>query len=99
MWPWSGCSIPAMHASTVLLPVPDAPNKPSEFPLWSSSSTSTVNSRRLFKILALSMMLALREDVHQPRKGQGHREKRHEQRHHRGQAEALQIDPELNRHA
>src|SRR5580765_836150 len=88
-----------MQARTVLFPAPEAPNNPRELPLSRSNETLTAISRRFFTMCALSMALALGQDMHEPRKREGGREEYHEQRHDRGQAEALQVDPKLNRHS
>src|SRR5215470_10494039 len=97
--PLSGSSIPAMHARTVLLPEPEAPNNPSDAPSSKSRETSTMKSRRCLIILALSMAPPLRQHMDQPGKGQSDSEKRNQQGHHRGQSKALKIYPELYRHS
>src|SRR2546423_14455365 len=88
-----------MQASVVLFPAPEAPNNPNELPVSSSIETLTVISRRFFMICALNMASALRQDMHEPWKWQGGREEYNEQWHHCGQAEALQVDPKLDRHS
>src|SRR4029077_15919755 len=91
--------MPAMQASTVLLPAPEAPNKPTELPASSSSMTSTWRSRRFLMMCALSMAFFLGQHMHQPGQRQSHGQKYDEQRHYGGQSKALQIHPELHRHA
>src|SRR5262249_61500477 len=88
-----------MQARTVLLPAPEAPNRPTEFPWSSSRETSTVSSLRFLMIRVLSMTLTLSQHVNQPRKRESNGEEHYQQRHHRGQAEALQIHPKLYRHS
>src|SRR5579864_5657601 len=97
--PSSGASIPAMQARTVLFPVPDAPKSPNDCRGGNSSETSTLKSRRCLTTWALSMAPPLRQHVNQPGKRQSYGEKRDQQWHHRGQAEALQVDPQLHRHS
>src|ERR1700740_1326269 len=91
--------MPAMQASTVLLPAPEAPNNPTELPASSSSVTSIWRSRRFLMMWALSMAFSLGQHMHQPRQRQSHGQKDNEQRHHGGQSKALQVYPELHRHA
>src|ERR1041385_6254945 len=91
--------MPAMQASTVLLPAPEAPNKPTELPASSSSVTSTWSSRRFLMMWASSMASSLGKHMHQPRQRQSHGQKDHEQRHDGGQSKALQVHPQLHRHA
>src|SRR5215471_11599944 len=88
-----------MQASTVLLPAPEAPNKPTEFPCPSSSEKSTVISRRFLTIRVLSMTLTLCQDVNQPGKRESDGKEHHQQRHNCRQAKALQIHPKLHRHS
>src|SRR5579875_220661 len=99
MCPESGSSMPAMQASTVLLPAPDAPNKPTDSPGPSFSEKLTVKSRRCFLNCASSMESALRQDVSEPWQRQSDREKDHEKRHYGGQSKALQVSPQLYRHS
>src|SRR6476469_7286013 len=91
--------MPAMQASTVLVPAPEAPNRPTEPPASSSSATSTWRSRRFLMMWALSMAFSLGQHMHQPRQRQCHGKKDDQQRHDGGQSKALQIYPELHRHA
>src|SRR5712671_5508367 len=88
-----------MQARIVLLPMPDAPNKANEEPRSRFNLTSTVSSRRFLMMWALSMALTLGEHVNHPGKRQGRNEEYHKQGHYRRQAKALQIYPELHRHA
>src|SRR5215510_582329 len=88
-----------MQARTVLLPAPEAPNRPTEFPWSSSRETSTVSSLRFLMIRVLSMTLTLSQHVNQPGKRESNGDEHYQQRHHRGQAEALQIHPKLYRHS
>src|SRR5205807_8138921 len=97
--PPSGSSTPAMQASTVLLPAPEAPNNPNEQPCSNSSETFTLSWRRCFMTWALSMASALGQDMHEPGKWQGYGQEHHQQRHYSRQAKALQVDPELDRHS
>src|SRR5689334_1058757 len=91
--------MPAMQASTVLLPAPEAPNKPTELPASSSSDTSTWISRRFLMMRALSMAFSLGQHMYQPRQRQSHGQKDHQQRHDGWQSKALQIHPQLHGHA
>src|ERR1041385_7993164 len=91
--------MPAMQASTVLLPAPEAPNKPTELPASSSSVTSTWRSRRFLMMWALSMAFSLGQHMHQPGQRQSHSQEDDKQRHYGGQSKALQIYPQLYRHA
>src|SRR5436309_9511743 len=88
-----------MQASTVLLPAPEAPNRPSEQPWSNSMATLTWSSRRFLMMWALSMALTLGQHMNQPGERQSRREKYNQQRHHRGQSKALQVHPELDRHS
>src|SRR5215472_18245993 len=88
-----------MQARTVLLPAPDAPKRPMERPWSRFNWTSMLSSRRFLTMCALSMALALGEDVNQPGERQRNSQEQNQQRHYRRQAKALQIHPELNRHA
>src|ERR1700722_7151953 len=92
--PPSGFSTPAMHASTVLFPAPDAPNSPHASPLATCSAISTVNrGRRLMTRASSTARPSLCEHLREPRKGQCDGEKDDEQRHDRRQPEILEAGP------
>src|SRR5689334_24524597 len=91
--------MPAMQASTVLLPVPEAPNKPSAAPASNSNATFTRRSRRCLMMWALSMAFSLGQHMHQPGQRQCDCKKNNQQRHDGGQSKALQVYPQLDRHA
>src|SRR5258708_1718052 len=91
--------MPAMQARTVLLPAPEAPNRPKQQPRSRLNWTSTLSCRRFLMMRDLSMALTLSKHVDQPGKRQCGGQKHDEQRHHRRQTKALQIHPELDRDA